>query len=126
MIFQDAFTAELFLEFVEERVLSYCNPYPGLQSVLILDNAAIHKSTHLQELCEEYGVLLKFLPPYSPDYNPIEATFHDLKAWIKRNYLLALDFEDFEDFLHFSIKQNSVNDVRGHFRNAGYVVDDGE
>jgi transposase len=121
-IFQGAFNAELFIEFVEEKVLPHCNPYPGPRSVLILDNASIHKNDRLRELCEDHGVLLKFLPPYSPDYNPIEATFHDLKAWIRRNYLLALDFEKFDDFLHFAIGQNSANSVGGHFKNAGYVV----
>jgi len=48
--------------------------------VLILDNASISKSPKLQSMCEERGVLLKFLPPYSPDFNPIENTFKDLKA----------------------------------------------
>ena len=43
-IFQGAFTAELFIEFVEEKVLPHCNPYPGPRSVLILDNASIHKN----------------------------------------------------------------------------------
>jgi len=54
-------------------------------------------------MCEERGVLLKFLPPYSLDFNPIENTFKDLKAWIKRNYRLAADFEDFGNFLEFSV-----------------------
>ena len=83
MIFQGTFTAELFLKFVEERVLPYCNLYPGLQLVLILNNTTIYKSTHLQELCEEYNVLLKFLPPYSSDYNLIKAIFHDLKHGLR-------------------------------------------
>jgi transposase len=54
--------------------------------VLVLDNASIHRSPRLRELCEAYSVALEFLPPYSPDFNPIEATFHNLKAWIQRNY----------------------------------------
>jgi transposase len=59
----------------------------------------------LQQLCDETGIILKFLSPYSSDYNLIEATFKDLKAWIKKNYLLIEDFENFEDFLHFAISQ---------------------
>jgi transposase len=70
----------MFLEFVEEKVLPYCSAYPGPCLVLILDNASIHKSAKLQSMCEERGVLLKFLPPYSLDFNPIENTFKDLKA----------------------------------------------
>jgi transposase len=47
------------------------NPFPGPYSVLVLDNASIHKGRHLRNLCEDKGVRLEFLPPYSPDYNPV-------------------------------------------------------
>ena len=124
IIHQGAITADLFMEFVEERVLPYCSPYPGPRSVLILDNASIHKNPRLRQLCDEAGVLLKFLPPYSPDYNPIEATFKDLKTWIKRNYKLAEDFEDFGSFLDFAVQQACKGRVEGHFREAGYVIGD--
>jgi transposase len=73
-------------------------------------------------MCEERGVLLKFLPPYSPDFNPIECTFKDLKAWIRRNSSLAVDFLDFGSFLEFAISQCRGLNVRQHFREAGYVV----
>ncbi|CAG8511719.1 11418_t:CDS:2, partial [Dentiscutata heterogama] len=42
----------------------------GLLAVLVLENASIHKSQYLQDLCEEKGVRLEFLPAYSLDYNP--------------------------------------------------------
>jgi len=108
---------------VEERVLPFCTPYPGPRSVLILDNASIYKNARLQQLCSDAGVLLKFLPPYSPDYNPIEATFKDLKAWIKRNHSLVEDFENFGDFLYFAVGQACRANVRGHFQEAGYIVE---
>lgn len=76
-------TAIIFEAFAEEQVLSYCTLYLGPRSVLILDNVSIYKLTRLRELCEEYGVLLKFLPPYSPDFNPIEATFNDIRRELK-------------------------------------------
>jgi transposase len=125
IIHQGAITADLFIEFVEERVLPHCSPYPEPRSVLILDNASIHKDHRLQQLCDKAGVLLKFLPPYSPDYNPIEATFKDLKTWIKRNYKLAKDFEDFSNFLDFAVQQACGGGAgkRGHFQTAGYIVD---
>ena len=73
--FQELITSEIFNDFVEDYVLPHCNLYPGPRSVLILDNAAIRKNTQLQELCNERGVKLEFLPLYSPGLNPIEATF---------------------------------------------------
>jgi transposase len=49
------------------------------RSVLVMDNARIHCSEELQEMCNEAGVLLVYLPPYSPDYNPIEQSFNQIK-----------------------------------------------
>jgi transposase len=40
-------------------------------------------------MCEEAGVRLEYLPPYSPDYNSIEEAFAELKMWMRKNYLLA-------------------------------------
>jgi transposase len=122
MIHQGSITSKIFLEFVEGSLLPLCSAYLGPRSVLILDNARIHHSDQLQELCKERGILLEFLPPYSLDYNPIEVTFKDLKAWLKRNYTLANDFESFREFLDFAIKQMDGRNVRGHFREAGYIV----
>jgi transposase len=73
-------------------------------------------------MCEEKGVLLKFLPPYSLNFNPIENTFKDLKAWIKRNCKLAADFEDFSDFLEFAVGQCKGLNAKQHFQEAGYVI----
>jgi hypothetical protein len=61
-------------------VLPHCTPYPRLRSILILNNASIYKDLRLHQLCNDTGVVLKFLLLYSLDYNPIEATFKDLKA----------------------------------------------
>jgi transposase len=84
-------------------VLPHCTPYPSPQSIIILDNVVIHKLARLSNLCEEHGVLLLFLPLYSLDYNPIEATFKDLKAWVKRNHRLVEAYESFKAFLHLAI-----------------------
>ena len=47
------------------------NPFPGSYSVLILDNATIHKGQHIINLCGQKGIRLEFLPAYSPDFNPV-------------------------------------------------------
>jgi len=61
------------------------NPYPGPRSVLVMDNAPIHKSEQLAQMCRERGVILEFLPPYSPDLNPIEEAFSAIKQYLRRH-----------------------------------------
>ncbi|MBL3284685.1 IS630 family transposase domain protein [Rickettsiales endosymbiont of Paramecium tredecaurelia] len=51
--------------------------------VVIMDNAAFHKSQKVKELIESVGCKLVFLPPYSPDLNPIEKFYANMKRWIK-------------------------------------------
>lgn len=50
-------------------------PFPLDRCVIILDNCAIHKMESLREIVEGMGRILIFLPPYSPDFNPIEESF---------------------------------------------------
>ena len=85
IIFQGSITSAIFKSFVEEQVLPYYSLYLGPRLVLILDNVLIHKLARLRELYKQYSVKLRFLPLYSPDYNPIKATFNNIKAWIRRN-----------------------------------------
>jgi len=61
------------------------NPFPGKNSVLVMDNAKIHHDEEMINLIERIGCRILFLPPYSPDYNPIELAFSTLKAWFKGN-----------------------------------------
>lgn len=54
--------------------------------VIKMDNVAIHVQEEVMQLIESSGHIIRYLPPYSPDYNPIELTFSVLKAWMKRNW----------------------------------------
>jgi transposase len=71
-------------------------------------------------MCNAAGVLLVFLPPYSPDFNPIEESFAELKAWIKKNRQLLDDCETFEEFLILGLNYMS-NKAGNHFRRAHIV-----
>ena len=53
--------------------------------VVIMDNAAFHKSKRTRELIESVGCILTFLPPYSPNLNPIEKFWANMKRWIKNH-----------------------------------------
>jgi transposase len=48
-----------------------------------MDNASFHKSKRTKELIKSVGCRIIFLPPYSPDYNPIEKFWANMKRWIK-------------------------------------------
>jgi len=67
--------------------------------------------------------LLEYLPPYSPDYNPIEEAFAELKAWIKRNQTLVENFASFNQFLEAGL--NSMSNRSGnHFRSTHIEMED--
>ena len=63
------------LDFLQE--LRQANP--GKILIIILDNAKIHKAKTIQEFCRKNEIILVYLPPYSPDLNPIEFLWKDLK-----------------------------------------------
>ena len=52
--------------------------------IVIMDNLSSHKRTSVRELIEAVGATLVFLPPYSPDFNPIEKAFARLKAMLRK------------------------------------------
>jgi hypothetical protein len=73
-VFQASTDAIVFEHFIR-GLLPYYGRFLALKSVLIMDNASIHHSDVVKTLCQEAGVILIYLPPYSPDMNPIEEFF---------------------------------------------------
>ena len=66
------------------------NPFPGKNSVLVMDNARIHHNAEWVSIIEELGGRVLFLPPYSPDFNPIKLAFSTIKAWLQRRGIMNL------------------------------------
>lgn len=128
-VFQGSFNAKRFAEFIE-RLLPLTTPVPGPRSVIMLDNASTHRSIlkndDLMRKIADVGVELLWLPPYSPDLNPIEETFAELKNWMRKNREVAYDYgEWFEGFIRLAVE--SVCPPRyahGYFRNAGFHVNE--
>jgi len=123
-IYQDSFTEERFNAFIEDTVLPLMNPYSkeAKNCVLIMDNHSIHHSDALDEMCARKGIHLVYLAPYSPDFNPIEQSFAQLKAWMRKNQRLADTFgRDFEGFIVHALRHVfDGKDARGHYRACGY------
>jgi transposase len=69
-----------------EQLLAQCGRWPEPKSVLVIDNASFHRPKRVAQLCLDAGVKLVYLPPYSPDLNPIEEYFFVLKAFIRKHW----------------------------------------
>jgi hypothetical protein len=74
-----ASSSDRFHKMLKEQILPFLNPWPLPRSIVVMDNANIHMYEELQDLVHAAGALLFFLPPYSPDLNPIEVGFSLLK-----------------------------------------------
>ncbi len=91
------------------QMLSICNSEEiESRSMMIMNNARIHQSAELNELCKSFEVHLVKLSLYSSDYNLIESSFSVLKTWIKRNDKLVWWYdkfnEKFDEFLRVAVK----------------------
>ena len=78
--FESNCNTDLFNTWLSDHLL------PQLQkgAVIIMDNARFHKSRKTKDLIEEAGCKLKYLPPYSPELNPIEKGWANMKNWLRK------------------------------------------
>ncbi len=79
MCFEGTCDTSLFNAWLQQMLIP--NLTPG--QVLILDNASFHKSAESQKLVEAAGCRILFLPPYSPDLNPIEKYWANMKTKVR-------------------------------------------
>lgn len=126
-VFQGITNSALFENFIEQ-LLHHYGRWPEPKSVLIMDNAPLHCSERIEQICLEAGVKLLYLPPYSPDLNPIEEFFAELKAFIKKQWH---EYEDnpqqyFRVFLEWwiGIIGGSDHSAKAHFRHAGVTIEE--
>jgi transposase len=68
-----------FLAYVEQVLVPTLRP----GDVVVLDNLAAHKQPEVRTAIEQVGAVVRFLPPYSPDFNPIELAFAKLEAFVR-------------------------------------------
>jgi transposase len=126
-ILQGPVDSSVFADFIEQ-LLQHCGKWPEPKSVLVMDNASFHRLEKIEQLCTDSGVKLVYLPPYSPDLNPIEEFFAELKAFIRKHWHLYQDlpYQDFGTYLEWcvDIVGSKGQSAKGHFRHAGLTVED--
>jgi len=102
MTFHGSCNTELFVAWIKQMLIPELKP----GQVVVLDNASFHKSPSIKEAIEEVGCKVVFLPPYSPDFNPIEKFWANLKRWIKQNVPFM---DDLHKAISFFFKSQSVS-----------------
>lgn len=89
---------------------------PG--DVVVMDNLQSHYAAGVREAIESAGATLRYLPPYSPDYNPIENMWSKVKALLR--HAAARTYEVLQRAVWDALDAVTLQDCRGFFRHCGY------
>ena len=97
-----------------------CVLVPTLQpgDVVVMDNLPAHKVAGVREIIEATGAYLRYLPPYSPDFNPIEMAFAKLKAFLRR--VAARSIPELWAAVSLAINRFRPKECENLFAHAGY------
>jgi transposase len=88
--------------------------------VVVLDNLAAHKQPEVREAIEQAGAHLRFLPPYSPDFNPIELAFAKLKAFLRA--VRPRTFDQVCELIAVALRLFTASECANYVRHCGYRV----
>ena len=106
-------TFEAYLQHVLAPTL-----HPG--QVVVMDNLSAHKGGRVREIIEQCGCELLYLPPYSPDFNPIEQAFSKVKALLRRAE--ARTRAALIGAMGQALSEVTARDTRGFFDHCGYCT----
>jgi len=104
-----------FRAYVEQFLV----PTLAAGDIVIMDNLGSHKSAALRSLIKAAGARLWYLPPYSPDLNPIEQTFAKIKHWMRSAQKRTID--DICSHIGSLVTTILPNECSNYFENAGYA-----
>jgi transposase len=107
-------TREVFEAYLERALAPTLRP----GRVVVMDNLSAHKGGRVSEIVEARGCELLYLPPYSPDFDPIEQAFSKIKGLLRRAE--ARTRESLIEALGPALSAVSARDARGFFRHCGY------
>jgi transposase len=112
--FSGGTTVEKFNQYLVNDLLPYLNP----DSVLVMDNMKSHHAKAIKQLLEKAKVRYIFLPPYSPDLNPIENLWSKVKALLRK--FKARTLETLPDAIQRAFRAVTLSDCSGWFCACGY------
>lgn len=114
LIVDGPMNGEVFLAYVRQHLVPTLQP----GDTVILDNLSSHKRAGVREAIEATGARLEYLPPYSPDLNPIELAFAKLKALLRQ--AAARTIESLEQVIAELIERFKANECLAYFQHCGY------
>jgi len=116
MVIDGALNGDLFVAYVRQVLVPALRP----GDVVVMDNLASHKRAAAVGAIEGAGCTPLYLPPYSPDYNPIELAFAKIKGRLRAAELRTIDrVESFFGTVHDAFKPE---ECRNYIRHAGYAA----
>lgn len=110
--FNQAFNAQLFISYLDTFIL----PLYTAQQTLIMDNSPIHHAKIVQQYIKKHHIKVLFLPPYSPELNPIELAFSKIKQQLK--FKKPRTFDDLLSAIKDAFDSISSNDAIGFFNHV--------
>ncbi len=111
---EGATTKAVFEAYVEQALV----PNLSAGQVVVMDNLSAHKGARIRELVERRGCELRYLPPYSPDLNPIEEAFSKVKRILRKAQ--ARTRETLIETMGPALAAVSPSDARGFLEHRGY------
>ena len=108
--------ADVFHVFVEQVLCPELRP----GDVVVMDNLSSHKGPQIRELIESRGAYLRYLPPYSPDFNPIEMVFSKIKQLLRS--VAARTQDSLWAAMQSVLDAVTPTDAANCFRHAGYSL----
>jgi transposase len=108
--------SDVFLAYVQHVLVPELKP----GDVVILDNLQPHKAKGVREMIEAAGAKLLYLPPYSPDFNPIENMWSKVKQHLRS--AAARTFDALQEAVTSALETITPSDCAGYFRHCGYAI----
>ena len=114
--YQGGTSGQRFVAYLKEQLI----PTLSKGDVVIMDNMRSHHVKAVAEAFEGTGIRVCYLPPYSPDFNPIEKMWSKMKAILRKLKIRSLDL--LPQAIHDALSQVSQSDCLGWFKSCGYAT----
>ncbi len=114
MVLDGPMNAEAFQAYISQVLVPTLRP----GDIVVMDNPPVHKGAAVRTMIEAAGAMLRYLPPYSPDFNPIENAFAKLKSILRK--AAARTINELWNAIRDALPAFSPYECENYFTAAGY------